>query len=241
MQKIQLLQEDIQRQAYGVMLRKLKENHVKYNEEDLRKMTLSLIENVNNELETMICEAFDPSILDDIDVLPPSEVPKLVKNLMGTIRQRKSPFAPIRALSLFFSKDGALGHSVGAKPVIQYLLKVPEISKSLMNINNGIKKLEDLLGDTGGRGYGLVYDVSYIIDDLMEAVQMMLVGLKKNENMNWFRGTEAIDGSKDGKRKGLASIAVSAAMQMDNLKKFMDKLKKFADAGRDAMSYNPRY
>jgi len=25
------------------------------------------------------------------------------------------------------------------------------------------------------------------------------------------------------------------------LKKFMDKLKKFADAGRDAMSYNPRY
>ena len=58
MQKIQILQEDIQRQAYKVMLKKLKENQIRYDEEDLKKLTFKLIENVNNELDTIISEAF---------------------------------------------------------------------------------------------------------------------------------------------------------------------------------------
>ena len=237
MQKIQILQEDIQRQAYKVMLKKLKENQIRYDEEDLKKLTFKLIENVNNELDTIISEAFDPSILDGIDELPPSEIPKMIRSLMGTIRQRKSPFAPIMAISLFFSDNGAKKHSVGAKPVINYLMKVPEISKAVFDINKGIKKLEELLNESGGRGYGIVYDVSYIIDDLTDAVQRLLGGLNKNSNMDWFRGTEAIDGSKDGKRKGLASITVSAAMEMSKLKAFVDTLKGFAEKGKDPMSY----
>ena len=120
MQKI--VKEDIQRAAYQLMLDRLHEDKTQYDEEDLVEMTRQLFEKIDEGINRLMFEAFDTSILDGIDVLPATEVPGLIKNLIGDIYQRKSPFAPIQAISLYFSKDGAIGHTTGAKPIINHLL-----------------------------------------------------------------------------------------------------------------------
>ena len=76
-----------------------------------------------------------------------------------------------------------------------------------------------------------------MIDDITNAVQTLMTALNRNYQLDWFRGSETIDGSKDGKRKGLASILIQASMKMQELKDFIDKLKSFADKGKDPSSY----
>jgi hypothetical protein len=202
-------------------------------------MTRKLFENIDNGIDKIISEAFDSNILNGIDFLPPSEVPKLIKNFIGDIYQRKSPFAPIQAIGLYFSKEGAIGHTTGAKPIIQHLMKDPDVSKSIWIIQQTIKKIENLINQRG-MGYQMIYEFSYLVDDIINAVTTLNVALNKNYQLDWFRGSEAIDGSKDGRRKGLASILIQASMNMSKVKDFINQLKKFADKGKDSMKYHTR-
>ena len=222
------------------MLHRLHENKTMYDEEELADMTRQLFENIDEGIDKLIREAFDPSIIDNIDVLPAKEVPGLIKNLVGDIYQRKSPFAPIQAIALYFSKDGAIGHSTGAKPIINHLMKDSGVSHSVWVIQQTIKKIEVILQQKG-LGYQMIYDIDYCVDDIIKAVQTLIAALNKNYQLDWFRGTEAIDGSKDGRRKGLASILLNASSSLQSLKEFFTKMKKFAKQGRDAMSYNTNY
>jgi hypothetical protein len=79
-----------------------------------------------------------------------------------------------------------------------------------------------------------------LVDDIINAVTTLNVALNKNYQLDWFRGSEAIDGSKDGRRKGLASILIQASMNMSKVKDFINQLKKFADKGKDSMKYHTR-
>lgn len=227
-----ITREDIQRRALSKMMNEISERGISYTESELKEMSFNLLENVDRRLN----EVFDPSIIDGIDYIPPTEVNKLIKNLIGDIYQRKSPFAPIRAIALFFSKDGAIGHTTGAKPIIAHLMKDKDVSKSIWTIQTKIKKLEELV-QRSSNSFQLVYEVSYVIDDITNAVQTLMTALNRNYQLDWFRGSETIDGSKDGKRKGLASILIQASMKMQELKDFIDKLKSFADKGKDPSSY----
>ena len=227
-----ITREDIQRRALSKMMNEISERGISYTESELKEMAFSLLKNVDRRLN----EVFDPSIIDGIDYIPPTEINKLIKNLIGDIYQRKSPFAPIRAIALFFSKDGAIGHTTGAKPIIAHFMKDKDVSKSVWTIQTKIKKLEELV-QRSSNSFQLVYEVSYLIDDITNAVQTLMTALNRNYQLDWFRGSETIDGSKDGKRKGLASILIQASMKMQELKNFIDKLKGFADKGKDPSSY----
>jgi len=227
-----ITREDIQRRALSKMMNEISERGISYTESELKEMAFSLLKNVDRRLN----EVFDPSIIDGIDYIPPTEINKLIKNLIGDIYQRKSPFAPIRAIALFFSKDGAIGHTTGAKPIIAHFMKDKDVSKSVWIIQTKIKKLEELV-QRSSNSFQLVYEVSYLIDDITNAVQTLMTALNRNYQLDWFRGSETIDGSKDGKRKGLASILIQASMKMQELKNFIDKLKGFADKGKDPSSY----
>ena len=234
-----VIKEDIQRAAYQLMIDRLNANKIQYNEQELKSMTYKLFENLDRGIGKIVNEAFDTSILKGIDHLTPSEVPKLIKSLVGDIYQRKSPFAPIQAIALYFSEKGALGHSVGAKPIINHLLKDADVSKAVWIIQQTIKKIESLI-EQRGMGYQMIYEFEYLLDDVINAVTTLNVALNKNYQLDWFRGSEAIDGSKDGKRKGLASILIQASMNMSKLKEFIGELKKFADKGKDVMKYRNR-
>ncbi len=237
MKKEIITREDIQRMALSEMMNKISDCGVSYTNEDIKRMSFNLLEKVDRKLYGVVNEAFDPNIINGIDYIPPKELPKILKNLIGDIYQRKSPFAPIRAIALFFSKEGAIGHTPGAKPIINHLMKDSSVSHSVWIIQTKIKELEKLLAERG-RGFQLVYEVSYIIDDITNAVNTLIAALNKNYQLDWFRGSETVDGSKDGRRKGLASILMQAGMNMQKLKDFITKLKGFADKGKDAMSYN---
>lgn len=235
--KKQIIKEDIQKMAYQSMLDRLKSEGIKYDEHVLSQMTFKLFENIDKGIKKIMTEAFDNNLLKGIDFLPQREVPIVLKNLVGNIRQKKSPFAPIQAISLYFSKDGAMKHSVGAKPIITHLMKDKDVSNAVWVIQQSVKKIEELINKKG-MGYSMIYEFSYLVDDIINSVNKLNAALNKNYQLDWFRGTEAIDGSADGKRVGLASILVRASMNMAKLKEIVNQLKALAKKGKDSMSYS---
>lgn len=228
-----ILQEDVDRLAMKELVNKLNESNIQYTKEDLAKIGGKVLMRINTRLN----EAFDETILDTVDEISPAEMVKLLKKMVGNVRQRKSPFAPIQAINLFFSDNGAIKHTVGARPIIQYLLKDDEVRKSLHTIKKSMDKIESMFINNKSDGAQFIYNFSYIVDDIVMAVRTLITTLNKNYSIDWFRGSEVIDGSADGRRKGLAQVLLDANMNMSRLQDTMKKFVKFAEKGKDPMRY----
>jgi hypothetical protein len=68
-----------------------------------------------------------------------------------------------------------------------------------------------------------------------------LNAIMNSENFkNYFGDSEAMIGSKDGKRVGLSTILFHAYMGCDEIKKQIKKMQSILDKGNDALSYTWR-
>ena len=116
-----------------------------------------------------------------------------------------------------------------------------KIRKIVYAISQEDKKIIDLIygaNKTSGRDLmqQIIWHLDGITDQLME-----LNGLMNSANFkNYFSGTDAMDGSNDGKRVGLSNILFKAYTGADEIKRQIKKMQEILDKPKDAFSYRIR-
>ena len=77
------------------------------------------------------------------------------------------------------------------------------------------------------------------LDAILEQLEKLNAAMNSNNYRNYFSNTEAMEGSKDGKRIGLAQILIKAYMGANELKSQIKKMDALLTKQNDPFSYNP--
>ena len=153
-----------------------------------------------------------------------------------------SPYKAIRQLVLYFSPEGAVKHGGRlTKDIVNSILKDDSLRKKVYEISQCDNKIIDTIyGANKLTGRPLMQQIAWNLDTMLEQLTQFNNLFEKSNVKNYFDGTEALNGSADGKRVGLATIMFRAYMGIDEIRKQIKKMQDILDRGRDAMSYTWR-
>jgi hypothetical protein len=185
---------------------------------------------------------YDPNMLDGIDSIDARSINLFIKSMIpeGNRVSVNSPYKAIRQLVLYFSGEGASLHGGRlTKDIVGMMLKNRTLSSIIYTITQEDKKIIDLIyGQNKLTGKPLMQQIVWHLDEITAQLG------KFNEAMNsanfryFFSNTEAMEGSADGKRVGLAKILMKAYMGTNEIKSQIKKMEALLNKQGDPFSYN---
>ena len=205
----------------------------------------SVVRSVINE---MFDEAkslpYDPHRFDGIDSVDASTINMHLRGMIpeGNVVSKKSPYAPIRQLVLFFSDEGARKHGgTNVREIIEFMLKDGTLSRIINSITKCDFKIKDLIyGEKRLTGKPLMQQIVWNLDEMTVQLGKLNDAMNSNNYRSYFSNTEAMEGSKDGKRVGLAPTLMRAFIAINEIKEQIKKMQSILDKGNDALSYTWR-
>lgn len=203
-----------------------------------------VIRGVINEMFDEAKIAYDKNFLDGVDKIDNRSINYFIQAMIpdGNRVSVNSPYKAIRQLVLYFSPEGAVRHGGSlTKDIVNYIMKDDNIRKTVYSISIADKKIRDLIyGDKKLTGKPLMQQIVWNLDSILEQLIKLNDLVEKSNVKNYFDSTEAINGSADGKRVGLATIMYKAFMGIDEIKRQIKKMQEILDRGNDALSYTWR-
>lgn len=217
----------------------MKKREVNLSEEKISSIVHSVINEMFDEVTKI---AYDPNMLDGIDSIDTRSINYFIQSMIpeGNRVSVNSPYKAIRQLVLYFSPEGAAKHGGRlTKDIVNHIMKDDAIRKVVYAISQADRKIiETIYGQNKLTGKPLMQQIVWNLDTILQQL-MQLNDLIEHSNIkNYFDGTDALSGSKDGKRVGLSTIMYNAFMGIDEIKKQIKKMQDILDKGRDAFSYN---
>lgn len=204
----------------------------------------SILRGVINEMIGEATVAYDPHFLDGIDSIDDRSINYFIKAMIpeGNRVSVNSPYKAIRQLVLYFSPEGAVKHGGRlTKDIVNSILKDDSLRKKVYEISQCDNKIIDTIyGANKLTGRPLMQQIAWNLDTMLEQLTQFNNLFEKSNVKNYFDGTEALNGSADGKRVGLATIMFRAYMGIDEIRKQIKKMQDILDRGKDAMSYTWR-
>ena len=204
----------------------------------------NILRGVINEMIGEATVAYDPHFLDGIDSIDDRSINYFIKAMIpeGNRVSVNSPYKAIRQLVLYFSPEGAVKHGGRlTKDIVNSILKDDSLRKKVYEISQCDNKIIDTIyGENKLTGRPLMQQIAWNLDTMLEQLTQFNNLFEKSNVKNYFDGTEALNGSADGKRVGLATIMFRAYMGIDEIRKQIKKMQDILDRGRDAMSYTWR-
>ena len=204
----------------------------------------SVIRGVINEMFDEAKIAYDKNFLDGIDKIDSRSINYFIQAMIPNSNRVSvnSPYKAIRQLVLYFSPEGAVKHGNSiTKDVVNYIMKDDSIRKTVYAISIADRKIRDLIyGAKKLTGKPLMQEIVWNLDSILEQLIKLNDLVEKSNIKNYFDSTEAINGSADGKRVGLATIMYKAFMGIDEIKRQIKKMQEILDRGNDALSYTWR-
>ena len=203
-----------------------------------------VIRGVINEMFDEAKIAYDKNFLDGVDKIDNRSINYFIQAMIpdGNRVSVNSPYKAIRQLVLYFSPEGAVKHGGSlTKDIVNYIMKDDNTRKTVYSISIADKKIRDLIyGDKKLTGKPLMQQIVWNLDSILEQLIKLNDLVEKSNVKNYFDSTEAINGSADGKRVGLATIMYKAFMGIDEIKRQIKKMQEILDRGNDALSYTWR-
>lgn len=204
----------------------------------------SILRGVINEMIGEATVAYDPHFLDGIDSIDDRSINYFIKAMIpeGNRVSVNSPYKAIRQLVLYFSPEGAVKHGGRlTKDIVNSILKDDTLRKKVYEISQCDNKIIDTIyGANKLTGRPLMQQIAWNLDTMLEQLTQFNNLFEKSNVKNYFDGTEALNGSADGKRVGLATIMFRAYMGIDEIRKQIKKMQNILDKGKDALSYTWR-
>ena len=186
---------------------------------------------------------YDPHRFDGIDSVDANTINMHLRGMIpeGNVVSKNSPYAPIRQLVLFFSDEGARRHGGRAvREIVEFMLRDDVLSSIINAITKCDIKIKDLIyGEKRLTGKPLMQQIVWNLDAILEQLEKLNAAMSSNNYRNYFSNTEAMEGSKDGKRIGLAQILIKAYMGANELKSQIKKMDVLLTKQNDPFSYNP--
>ena len=213
---------------------------IRLTESDFQRLIEESVKTILNEIQI----PYNKDFLNGLDSIDNRSINAFIQSMIpsGNRVSKNSPYKGIRQLVLYFSPEGAVKHGgVITKDIVNFIMKDDKIRKIVYAISQEDKKIIDLIygaNKTSGRDLmqQIIWHLDGITDQLME-----LNGLMNNANFkNYFSGTDAMDGSNDGKRVGLSNILFKAYTGADEIKRQNKKMQEILDKPKDAFSYRIR-
>lgn len=215
-----------------------------------RKINLSeekinnIIRGVINEMFSEATMPYDKHMLDGIDKIDVASINMFIKSMIpeGNRVSVNTPYKGLRQLVLYFSPEGASKHGGKlTRDIVRYIMKDDALRSVIVEITKCDSKILDLIyGPKKLTGRPLMQQIIWNLDAILEQLVKFNDLFEKSNIRNYFDGTEAINGSPDGKRVGLATIMFKAFTGVDEIKNQMKKMQDLLDKGKDAFDYNPR-
>ena len=209
------------------------------NETYISKVVRQVINEMFNEVSSI---PYDEHFLDGIDSIDVRSINLFIKSMIpqGNKMSVNTPYRGLRQLVLYFSDEGATKHGGRlTKDIVKYIMKDEALSSSIFKISECDRKILDLIyGHQKLTGKPLMQQIVWNLDAILEELLKFNATFEKSNIRNYFNGTEAIEGSADGRRIGLAGIMMKAFMGVDKIKRQMKKMQDLLDKGNDAFSYN---
>lgn len=177
---------------------------------------------------------FDESILDGVTDMDLPSLRMFLKNMIGTINSRKTPYGPVRRLAEFFRKAGENLHAVnyagiGANEIMQKVYKDdPVIEKKAVDLYTKDAQLASVVSGKdriNGSKIELLQKVSWIIDDIITDVNTIIVRAQTSKIINMYSDSEVFTGSQDRKRVGLFTLLFKAGQSLENIQSVIKKLQ----------------
>lgn len=202
-------------------------------------------EAVNNVLNEMIGEAspipYDKDFLVGIDSIDARSINYFIKAMIpeGNRVSVNSPYKAIRQLVLYFSPEGATKHGGRlTKDIVNNIMKDDALKSKVFEITQCDKKIINLIyGKNRLTGKPLMQEIVWNLDAILQALIQFNEIVNNSNARNYFNGTEAMNGSADGKRVGLMTIMFNAVKGIDEIKKQIKTMQELLDKGNDAFSY----
>ena len=204
----------------------------------------SVVRSVINEMFDEAKIAYDPHMLDGIDSIDARSINYFIQAMIpeGNRVSVNSPYKAIRQLVLYFSPEGAIKHGGKlVKDIVNFMLKNETLSSKIFEITKKDKEINSYIyGDKKLTGKPLMQQIVWCLDDMISQLGQLNAVMNSENFKNYFGDSEAMIGSKDGKRVGLSTILFHAYMGCDEIKKQIKKMQSILDKGNDALSYTWR-
>lgn len=208
-------------------------------EQTINRVIKSVINEMFDEIKAI---PYDKNMLDGIDSIDTRSINLYIKSMIpdnnrGSVN---SPYRAIRQLVLYFSSEGAMKHGGRlTKDIVNFMLKNEELSSKIFAITQEDKKIMDLIyGPNKLTGKPLMQQIVWSLDAILEQLKGLNDVMSRADFRNYFSNTEAMEGSADGKRVGLAKILMSAYMGANEIRNQMKKMEKLLNQQNDPFSYN---
>lgn len=204
----------------------------------------SVVRSVINEMFDEAKIAYDPHMLDGIDSIDARSINYFIQAMIpeGNRVSVNSPYKAIRQLVLYFSPEGATKHGGKlVKDIVNFMLKNKALSTkiyAITKLDNEI--LNFIYGDKKLTGKPLMQQIVWRLDEMINQLGQLNEVMNSANFRNYFGDSEAMIGSKDGKRVGLSTILVRAYMGCNEIKEQIKKMQNILDKGNDALSYTWR-
>ena len=177
---------------------------------------------INEMLGEVMSIPYDSHMLDGIDSIDNRSINLYIKSMIpdnnrGSVN---SPYRAIRQLVLYFSPEGAMKHGGRlTKDIVNFMLKNEELSSKIFAITQEDKKIMDLIyGPNKLTGKPLMQQIVWSLDAILEQLKGLNDVMSRADFRNYFSNTEAMEGSADGRRVGLAKILMSAYMGANEIR-----------------------
>ena len=185
---------------------------------------------------------YDPNMLDGIDSIDARSINLYIQSMIPNNNRVSinSPYKAIRQLVLYFSPEGAVKHGGRiTKDIVNFMLKNEELSSKIFAITQEDKKIINLIyGPKKITGKPLMQQIVWSLDEIINQLMGLNQVMSRADFRNYFSNTEAMEGSADGKRVGLAKILMKAYMGSNEIKNQIKKMDSLLAKQNDPFSYN---
>ena len=214
----------------------------------MKKINLSeayignVVRGVINEMFTEVASiSYDPHYLDGIDSIDARTINLFIKSMipLGYKVSKNTPYGPIRQLVLYFSDEGARKHNGRlVKDIVNFMLKDKKLSSIINSITKSDEKIKELIyGQNKLTGKPLMQQIVWNLDEILSQLLELNETIDSGNYKNYFGDSEAMMGSKDGRRIGLSQILYKAFKGVNEIKGQMGKMQALLDKGNDPFSY----
>lgn len=202
----------------------------------------NIVRGVINEMFDEAAIPYDKHFLDGIDSIDNRSINYFIQSMIpeGNRVSVNSPYKPIRQLVLYFSPEGASKHGGRlTKDIVGIIRKDEALNRKINEISLCDRRIKELIyGENKLTGKPLMQQIVWSLDTMLQALSQLNELVSNSNIKNYFDGTEALNGTANGKRVGLTTIMYKAFMGIDEIKNQIKKMQVILDKGRDAFSYN---
>ena len=208
-------------------------------EQTISRVIRSVINEMLGEVSSI---PYDPKMLDGIDSIDVRSINLYIQSMIpeGNRISINSPYRGVRQLVLYFSKEGAVKHNGKlTKDIVTFMLKNNDLSSKIYAITQEDKKIIDLIyGPKKLTGKPLMQQIVWHLDEIISQLGELNEVMNSTNYRSYFASSEAMEGSKDGKRIGLAQILMKAYMGSNEIKNQIKKMEALLAKQNDPFSYN---